>query len=372
METKTVNYHFINLNGTAYKIGRQEAARIKQIPALRAWLTGNSVDWKQSYGADAWKTINRYCPYIAEELQGWADELEVRPESLVFCYHSYMVPHCSHFVVAPQMSSNGHLIHCRSYEFDIETHDFRLCYTHAEGKHAHLGNSVLFSGRLDGMNDAGLTVTMSAGGIPRNVLNPKAPPIQEGLQFWAIVRSLLDECRSVDEAIAWLQQVPFGGNPILLLSDTSGNATRVEVFGKKISLTTMAESETIGLLLATNHFRSAEMQGLESYIMPNALVREKNIEGLLCAGKQKVGIPEMKGLLGQSYPEGLACEYYTEGFGTLYSMIVDATTGEFNICLGHPAHNPWQKLTLELAAAKQTFSTPVELPQAVSPAGFWN
>jgi len=54
----------------------------------------------------------------------------------------------------------------RSYELNPAEEDLCLVTTRIEGKAMHVGFSTLFIGRLDGINDYGVVVTMSAGVTP--------------------------------------------------------------------------------------------------------------------------------------------------------------------------------------------------------------
>ncbi|MFW9889835.1 MAG: hypothetical protein ACFFER_16725, partial [Candidatus Thorarchaeota archaeon] len=40
--------------------------------------------------------------------------------------------------------------------------------------------------------------------------------------------------------------------------------------------------------------------------------------------------------------DGLAGQYYTDYFGTLFSLIFDLTDLKVDVCFGIPTHNRWQ------------------------------
>ncbi len=59
-------------------------------------------------------------------------------------------------------------------------------------------------------------------------------PAIVGLQFWAVIRYLLENCKDVDEALEYLKDMPIAYNINLLLADKSGNIALVETLdGKK-------------------------------------------------------------------------------------------------------------------------------------------
>ncbi|MGD8566443.1 MAG: hypothetical protein PVF96_08855, partial [Candidatus Bathyarchaeota archaeon] len=43
--------------------------------------------------------------------------------------------------------------------------------------------------------------------------------------------------------------------------------------------------------------------------------------------------------------EGVCDHYYSDYFGTLWSMIFDLTCRETEICFGAPTHNEWSSFT---------------------------
>lgn len=104
--------------------------------------------------------------------------------------------------------------------------DFRLCTTRIHGKAAHMGFSLLQFGRIDGMNEHGLCITMSAG-------CPLVQPVEEGCRFWAVVRTVLDRCHSVPEALEIIQSIPISFHLNLLLTDKHGESALIEMFSSK-------------------------------------------------------------------------------------------------------------------------------------------
>ena len=60
-------------------------------------------------------------------------------------------------------------------------------------------------GRDDGMNEHGLCVTFSGGGTL------KKEPTKAGFPFFLVVRALLDNCKTVAEALKHLEKMPVYG-----------------------------------------------------------------------------------------------------------------------------------------------------------------
>ena len=67
-----------------------------------------------------------------------ADGLELPVEQILFYDWSHLVQaNCSHMVVLPPLTSDGHLLVGRSYEWKPEEDDLRLCTTRIEGRQPH-------------------------------------------------------------------------------------------------------------------------------------------------------------------------------------------------------------------------------------------
>jgi predicted choloylglycine hydrolase len=358
-------YIFVPLEGSAYQIGQRQAVIIQQNPALRASFTSTPQDWISANFANAASLYREYCPGLEEELQGVADGLKVPPGQLFYNLLTYLKPiHCSHFALKPEKTTNGHTLVGRNYDFGPESEDMRLCLTRPQGKFHHLAFSSLLLGRSDGMNDQGLVLTMSAGGIPVGSLPGMTPPMQTGLQFWAVGRSVLENCASVAQAVDWLKHIPCGGNPIYLLADRSGQAAKVEIHGAEIAI-----EYADPYVYATNHYTSAELAHYTQPPMPNSVVRAQRIQELINQHPEGVSAAAMRQLMSTRYPDGLCNHFYQEMFGTLYSFIADPQDGRMDICFGSPAVNSWHTFTLSQPNEAQTY--PVKLPQASGFREFW-
>jgi predicted choloylglycine hydrolase len=366
METTTHMYSFNHLAGSSYEVGRQQGLALRQIPPFAQFMTSVSPEWDKAFGAETRTLIRVFCPGLEEEIHGLADALEVDPVRIAYAMTSYLLPpRCSHLAVLPDRSINGHTLVARSYEFGPESNDNRLCLTRVEGKYAHIGASSIMLGRLDGINERGLSVTMSAGGIPVSNRSGFTPPPCKGLSFWMAVRAALENCADVAEAVDFLRSFPHGGNPIILLADRSGRAARVEIYGRTVHVDQIEN----GAICAANHFQSEEMAGYSRPVMRNSLNRLALMRTLVDRSEGAVGVDDLRGLLTSEYPRGLCAHFYREWFGTLHSLVFDLNALEAWICLGSPAVNEWRRFTFSYD--QQSAVYPVRLPQADGFEAFW-
>ncbi len=89
---------------------------------------------------------------------------------------------------------------------------------------------------FDGMNERGLVVGMAA--VPDGSMQPD--PGKETIDSLQVIRKMLDQAGTVDEAVAVLQQynIDWGGGPPLhyLIADRTGQSTLVEFYQGKIHI----------------------------------------------------------------------------------------------------------------------------------------
>jgi len=273
---------------------------------------------------------------------------------------------CSHFVLLPSRTAEAKTLVGRSYEFGEKAEDLRLCTMQVSGKHAFIGSSILLFGFSEGMNEHGLVVTISAGGLPVGAVEGLRPSIQDGFQFWFVVRSVLEQCKTVEEALQLIDEIPTCGNPNLIVADKSGQAALVEIFGPHKAVKRIDSHHAEQFICSTNHFTLPEMLPYRGPVMAHSQIRYDAIQSRL-GGTQLVDRQALKSLLADEYPQGLACHYYDEFFGTLRSMLFDPQAGEIEICFGSPVTGSWHRI--DFTSGMKSY--PVQLPLETTPPGFW-
>ncbi len=367
---KQVMFQHVVLRGSSEAVGRQQAEAMKQVPGWVQFLgSGRGVFSPQEFKR-AWNCFSRYCPGLNEEIEGLAGGLGIPVEAVVYYAETYLqAGHCSQLAVLPALTAGGQTLVGRSYEFGDTADDFRLCSTFIDGKYGHIGFSSLVLGRGEGMNEHGLIVTHSSGGMPIGRRTGLRPALQDGLQFWALIRAILEGCRTVDEAMQLIADVPICGNPVLIVTDRSGQAALVEIFGAHVAVKRIDGGSPQQYLHATNHFTLPEMVAHAPKVMANSPVRYRTIQAQLDRAGGRIGRETLKELLTAAYPAGLCCHYYGQFFGTLRSMVFDGTAGEVEICFGSPQVNNWHRFDLSPAVEGGVY--PAWLPQEEAGPEFW-
>jgi predicted choloylglycine hydrolase len=365
---KHIQFNHVTLQGTSYEAGKMQGEAIRMIPGWMDFIRSGKGALSKDEFRQVVTSFNKYCPGIREEIHGLADGAQISEEDVVYyAMTSLRTVGCSQFVVLPEASEDHHILVARSYDYSDKADDLRLTTTKIDGKYKHIGFSTMLFGRCDGFNECGLSVTSSSGGIP---VGPFCPAIQDGFQFWALIRTLLDCCRNVEEALALIEGFPIGCNPILILADRSGDVALVEIYGSYRAVKRIIPGTHETFVFATNHYTLSEMQKYQTGVMNNSLVRQRAIDAFLKKESPPFNAEKIKNLLSAEYPAGLVCHHYDEFFGTMHSILFDLTREEVEICFGSPDANPWHRFDLKSQASEPVTYLAV-LPEKQSTPDFW-
>jgi predicted choloylglycine hydrolase len=174
----------------------------------------------------------------------------------------------------------------------------------AWGKHRVIGMSDCLWGLLDGMNDAGLAVSLTFGG--RRVLG-------DGFGIPVVVRYLLETCATVAEAREALAHVPVNLAHNLTLVDCSGEAATALLSPDRPPVW-RAEA------VATNHQGAVEWE--EHARFTRTVERERCVAALIA---EPHVTPDR---LAEAFMEPpLFSTEYSRGFGTLYTASYHPAAG---------------------------------------------
>ncbi len=333
--------NYLELKGTNFEIGQKLGRIIAGIGPGKAFHTSGWHQFEENDARSARELFGRWCPGLNEELQGFADVLGIRPEQATYYVMTYLKPRCSQVVILPGLSADGHVRLARSYEYSHEAEDFTLARTSVAGKYTHLGTSVMLMGRDEGMNECGLAVSMSSCGFPVGTYETMRNPALRGLQFWAVIRTLLENCRDVGEALSYLDGMPIAYNINLLLADKSEQAALVETLDGRKAVKPIDNQGAVQYLHATNHAVLPELKPYEPKAMRNSLHRYAYMRNLL-EKATKITPADLKTMLLGKYPDGLCCHFYADYMGTTKSMLMDLNLGQIDICWGGLESNGWQ------------------------------
>jgi predicted choloylglycine hydrolase len=355
-----VKFHHIVLEGTDYEVGFQLGKYIGSIPGGKELASTGKLDIKTTQFSsfkELWKFTEDICPGITQEIQGFSDSFGIHPSQTSFLNSTYapsMGGECSQLAVLPFATKNKHTLVGRSYEWVHTEEDLKLITTRIKGKASHIGFSCSMHGRHDGLNEHGLYVGHSGGGIfgiPFKHRNP---------MFWLAIRILLDKCTSVEDAIKMVDSIPMTGFFTLLFADKCGNAAIVEVADGVTQKLQIPKDLSNSFLFTVNYFQledTKKFNKLNCGIISHSKIRERIIRNFYSKRCPNIDLDDLFTLFSTVHPDGLCNHFYKDGFGTLWQLICDVSEGSIYACFGASTHNKFYKFDLNGERGMNEYTT---------------
>jgi isopenicillin-N N-acyltransferase-like protein len=190
-----------------------------------------------------------------------------------------------------------------------------------------------------GVNDAGL-------GVMLNMLHHRAdeqrgePRI--GFPVHVLLRTLLEDCTSVDEARDLVRSMSFSASSALTVVDRGGDAASFETFPEGVG----EVKPEAGLLVRTNHFVSAEGEAgcLGGVLDDNSWVRRDHLLATL-GDRPPASAGDVHAALTHHEDAGPICRHAPEpddllATATLATATLDVEHGELAVLRGGPCGHP--------------------------------
>jgi len=191
----------------------------------------------------------------------------------------------------------------RNYDFPAQLCDRLMLHSNWNGTRVIAMTDCLW-GVIDGMNEHGLAVSLSYGG--RNKQG-------HGFGITLVLRYILEFCKTTQEAVEKLKQVPIHMAYNVTLIDALGNGKTVVICpGEKVEVTTVP--------FATNHQQGGTLGEVDA--IADSYVREQYLSVKL--SKMRVQSPSLVELFLQPPLLRLASDW--NGWGTLYTASYQPVT----------------------------------------------
>ena len=201
-------------------------------------------------------------------------------------------------------------------------------------------------GRPGGINSSGFIITMAGGGVWDAPLSNL-----KSFQYHIAIRSLLDNCKSVDESVKMLLEMPVCSSTNYLFVDKSNRVALVEGFDSTYEVKYISDESPEQYLYTTNYYKQKRMKKYNKYINPWLMkcnkVREKVLKESFENIPHKISKEKLKKLLQVEIPNGLSSQFFSEWFGTIWSMLLDLNNKSVEVCFGPPSLNPYHNFSLD-------------------------
>jgi predicted choloylglycine hydrolase len=316
------------LRGTYYEMGVKYGTVLRRHGFKAPEIDEETI----GLGLKCEEEVRRAFPNVLDEIRGIADAMQEEYEKLVpfiLTVGYGKVMGCSAFACV----ADSRVIFGRNYDFYYRFGRYSESYlTAPKNAYTSLGNTDIFVGREDGVNQHGLAVSMHF--VSAQLGTP-------GVNFPIAVRYVLDNCKNAGEAIEYLTRTRFLTANNYLVADRSGELAVVEACPTQVRV---RRPETNGtFIVATNHFVHPEMKQYETVAKrdPDSELRYNAIFQALRGTRGHVTESVAKRIL--SSHEGRVCSHLDYiNLGTLWSQIADLRGLKILRAEGQPCKTKYQ------------------------------
>lgn len=327
------------LSGTYYNMGFQYGTILLRY----GFKLQKQPNEKLAFARECEIEVKRVFPEVLEEIHGFAEACHFSYEqssALILSVGAFKVPSaCSVFAA----SAGSDFLFGRNYDFYYRFKEHSESYlTQPSNGYCSVGNTDIFVGREDGVNEKGLAIGMTA---------VRPVDVRPGISFALLVRCILDKCVNTQEATKVLTSAHHVTANNYLVADREGNLAVVEACPSRWRVRKPAEESSF--LLCTNHFIHSDMHDMENQRErpPDSVQRYTAIYKKLQQRNRKLTVKDAQNIL--SDHEGLVCSHIEEiQLGTLWSIIATLNKPLVYMAEGHPCRTKY-KLDVRLSKALQ-------------------
>jgi len=283
-------------------------------PKGRAFLRRKSIrlPWWFNIRTEQ-RSFAKFSPALWEEIGGISEGLGIPTERAVLSFGNDglrpPIGACSAIMAAG--------VYGRNYDFRPRSYGARFALVQVTSSYASVGASELLTGRLDGMDQHGLTI-----GLHLVRARPRFP----GLSCVLIVRIILDQCATTAEATAMLRSLPHAMQYNYSLLDARGVAAVVEAVPGSVAV------RTGDWLACTNHFQSPLLRPLNH----RAAHSQQRLEPLEAWAAQSPRAEALFAALNRSTSPAFH-HGYLRGTGTLHTIVAEPAKKRLLIGIGGDA-----------------------------------
>jgi predicted choloylglycine hydrolase len=324
--------------GNHYLMGQKMGNIFKR---ANATFPVNLDRFQKQFGKESGILLHRFFPEAASEIKGITDTIGYDNE----LFTSWMM--CMGCCLDIDNDNSVEVRGCTAFSFihgrnvyygrDNDLPPFlksvsKSVYYQPENGNRFILNTSSFINGEEGMNDNGLVVAMT-------FVVPELNEIKPGFNSVFIVRYLLEKCKSVNEALDALNNLPIASSCNILLADKSGKMIVAECNPCTIHLR-YPEKNMKGddFIVTVNHFTSDVMREHDASNRNVFLseIRYETAYGALMNADYNDGVNLAMRILGGKL--GFMCQYDKElNFETIWSSVFDISNGKIYRAEDNPA-----------------------------------
>jgi len=328
----------LKLQGSHYEIGLKIGEKCKNM--ISSYYSEECSKDQIDFAYECQKSVKKHCPKLLEELQGITDGGDFDYEKLISSeLATGLKSNCTVLAISSKHTKNGHTLFARSMDwFQDALKTTSVFITKPEQRLASLGFSETFLGRLGGVNETGLAIGEASTSWEN---------LQPGIINGIAIRWVLDTCRTVDEAVSFLQKIPHMMGNNYLIADKEDNLALVEAHPTK----TIIRAEQKGFLAAANHYSSQEFDKITPAKPKHSTDRTDYLNSWFSSRTNPIDLEDLKAI--QRTHDVEICPHVQETYEgklrdltTCWAWIAPLGENRVYLCEGSPCKNEYKEHSL--------------------------
>lgn len=328
-------YH-VRFRGNHYEIGfRFGTSLAKHNQYLLSHVPFPVTQERKDFARSCIPVYQEYFPEILEEIRGLAEGQLCEPDMLqAVLFSMYAMPpacSCSCFAI----SDEGHVLLGRNSDFltELEKLNTNVIYRFSNNSYNFTGNTTAFVEMEDGVNEYGLVVGLTS-------IYPIT--IKPGFSAGLLLRFFLEKCRSTEDVICRIRQLPIASAQTITVADAKGNIAVIECNSERTEVIRPSGKQVF--VCATNIFNSKKMAALQNLSIDNwqSETRYNTLVQALRKRNGKMNVDTAMNLLAGK--DGFLCQYdRATGKDTVWSVIYDLKEKAIYRAEGNPGRKKFIK-----------------------------
>jgi predicted choloylglycine hydrolase len=325
------------LKGNHYEMGQKMGTLFKK---ANVKFSIKLDPFQIKYGKESGKLLKQLFPEAASEIKGITNIIGYDNEiftAWMMCMgccldlrdeESHEVRGCTAF----SFESDGQFYHGRDNDLPpfLKKTSMSIYYVPKNSNRFILNTSSFVNGE-EGLNEYGLVAAMT-------FVQPILNEIKPGINSVFLVRYILEKCKTVNEGINSLRNIPIASSCNIIMTDKTGNMAVVECNPNKINIRHPEKNKNGECFIVTvNHFTSKTMWKHDASNRDVFLSRERyqTAYNALISRNHSNPIELTKDIL--SGRHGFICQYdKTLDFDTIWSSVFDITNNRIYRAEGNP------------------------------------
>lgn len=294
--------------------------------------------------------IAGFAPHLLEETRGIAEGAQCDAREIVainarteLMYGVTNRAECTSIAISAAASAGGHTRVAQNWDWHPSLVGSLVLWLvrRSDGPDLLTLTEAGIVGKI-GINEAGLAMCINLLRSDNDSGGPAAP-------MHIILRSVLEECHTVDEAIELLGKTPRCTSCNHMLADRSGSIADVEA----TPAGQWVHRPQHGLLTHANHCTGPGLASQDRYVRENPETRERDSRMQTLATSHPVSESDLRAMLADhaTSPYSICLHNdadwsFIEQGKSIASIIIDVTAGTLDVADGPPCEHRYQRYSL--------------------------